>query len=527
MPSKSVTRKDKREEKYTKDRYRGKVSFVHLSSKGDTPMYGYIKAKSVEPIGKAPRLNFKEGEDIYVRVADRSLRKGMELVFGLIDDLERDEGCYRAFDAKETSASRYDGMANAGVTLGTPSSEVQDSTTFMSFCVLPSGLAKIREAMLEKKTVAALLMVQYRLTDDEEHPTQDEKRSLVKLDATVPTMLSFNSSGKHRIVALVVTADNWSGLNDYYLSTSGGKYKTSIISHQGDCLHEHAYSLCSGSVDLVVPAEIFAPRPSYYGWVNAYFKKPPKDECRMWWRHKAICVLQFVRIPWIAVKSFVKFMPATIGALALFCVGMRGIAFWAFAKHPYTTPVGYVWENLEGSRFWQEKNGKDFILPFVFSPALWILVLVAALYIYGFGEKGTSGVVHLAMSPQELLTAVGTLAMYIVGIVATVAAVLFWAEGVAWTAKFTKLGKAIEARRERRKEARRKAFREKEEQLAREREAREQLRRQRVELEVRNLMCATTGPVSTDVSALPYSPKTIYLKFFDWKRKRCRNFSAG
>jgi hypothetical protein len=504
-------------------RYRGTVRYVNSECLWD--QYGYIDQNSVVPIGDAPPLkHVKKDEGIYVSRIGRPLRVGMQVEFCVAWDAKR-KNCFRTVQTEETSASRLAGMTEGGVEIRVQDKKLQDATIFVSWCLAPRLSVRLGD-LLRAQQKLKLLLVCYRLTGDEKNPFADEKRQLVDLKADM-AVLSFDSSGPHRLVAVVVWGQNENALHDTYLGTNDGRYKTTVISRQGDCLFDTELNAGSGCVDLEIPAELFAPKPRHYDWVNSFYTvKKPKNECRFFWRSVAIIVLQFVRIPWMCIKSTLKLIVAGIAALALHSVGMRDVAFRAFAKHPYRTPVGYVWANLHGSRYWKKKDGRDLLLPFIFSPAFLIIVGAATLYYFGFRSNGVTGVVNLVVSPWDLAFAALRMTFYAVVTVVILAGAVYFGGQARWDFQFG-TPKFIEDWQARRAEARKKAQADARARRELELEEERRIKDEQARRAVNELICTTTGPRAPDPTLLPLSPRTIYFKAVNWKRKRCRNFSAG
>ncbi|OGG58110.1 hypothetical protein A2765_03215 [Candidatus Kaiserbacteria bacterium RIFCSPHIGHO2_01_FULL_56_24] len=497
--------------KTKRHRYVGRVRFVN---ENDSPKHawGYIDEKSVAPVGGSPPFENPTGEGIYIRAADgdRPLRIGMELEFELVPDEseKRPEGAFRAHDASETAPSRLKGLTEGGIELLVPNREMQDSVFFMSWCLQPRVLEGIRQLLLQSEE-AMLLVVQVRLTGDPKKPAVEEKRQLIPLDGKENmAALSFNSAGHHRIVAVLLAGRRRKIVDDYMSTGYAGWYNHDVLSSSGDCLLTEVRQFGTGSIQVEIPQGVFAEKPWGYNYINSYFRKPPKDECRFfWYRVVPIWLLQIVRIPWMVFWGGLKIFCGSIAAAAMACV-VYGVEYKYFVLHPYTTPIPYMFSNVHGWRIDDAK--KYWIGRLALNPRTWIVAAIG-LALFFFGPRETPEVVHTVrdLDMQPLIKPILTGLAWAVGVVGVIALVISGANRVDWNVIFER----YRARRQARREERRRLEAER--------------RREAVEVQVRDLMCTTTGPRLPDPKLLGWKPSTIYFRVIDFKRKRCKNFSAA
>ncbi|MDB5238111.1 MAG: hypothetical protein JWM46_381 [Candidatus Kaiserbacteria bacterium] len=502
--------------------YKGAVRSVKAD--GHFP-HGFIDQRTLEPEEGTPPYDGPPDEGIFIHQdnTDRPLRVGMKVLFRAEPDTRR-ERCFRAFNATETSDSRLRGMTEGGVQIGFNQEQLDDANVFVTWCIDAALAAKVRDKIVNERERTRLLLVHFRLTGDKENPVADEKRLIAELDDPM-AVISFDSSGTHRLVAMVVSGGN---PEDTYLAESNGKYSTTVISHFGDCLQWAGYALGTGSVDLEIPAGLFAAQPADYAFVNQFFKKKPKNECKYRWRRAFVYPLQIVRMPYIAILALIKLIIGAIAALALWGAGMSGIAFRTFLHDPYEIPIRYIWANLGESRYVTRKDGRHFIVPLVFSPMLWIAVVLAvALYNVYRGEVSFGTATINAADVRTFLIHTSVSLGFVISLGAILGYALYWAEGIKWEEKLDRLGAMINESSERSKEKKSRARAEKWARHREEQAARERIRQDAVEREVRELICTTTGPRTPDVKQLPFRPRTIRFKFIALKQRVCKNFSKA
>jgi len=213
--------------------------------------YGYIDQTTVEPPIETTDGIFVHGND-----CNRPLRVGMELEFGVQPDEKRGKGFFRTPYAHETPESRFAGLANDGVTLGVPEHALLQPSFFVSWCVDAKTAAKIKKQSLEGDALG-LLIIQYPLSNsDDRHQSLKERRQIIALNKPM-AVLSFNTSGRHRVVGVIV--NQWGSqrdLIDRYLNMRDGEYTSNVISSHGDCLTS-IKMLGSSCFDIDMPEALF------------------------------------------------------------------------------------------------------------------------------------------------------------------------------------------------------------------------------------------------------------------------------
>jgi hypothetical protein len=466
--------------------YIGRVSSIPA----DKP-YGFIAIGAVRKADNdQPDITTQADTFLHPGDCDSPLWVGMEVKFVAYDDDKRGEGFYRARHAIETSASRIEKLAKGGIELsmqGLGSDRyLEQSSVFASWCIFPALAARIKEKKLDNLAVYLLLVY----WPEEMRARHTEVRQLVDLMEPM-AIVGFNSPGINRVVALVVYDQSEGGLRDTYFTRHNGCYKTDIIGSDDDTIviGEGGWKngrLGSGYIEVGVPQELFAKQPRDWGWVNSFFNTPPRDQCAF--RRRRIFAYTLQPVVWSMLLAIVGFMGAIAGLVNLICivcllsVGVRGINY-APLRHPFQHKPRDIWEGLQRPVFVPIIKERHVPLPIAVSP----LVLIVA----GIFTQLISGA---PFGTLAWFTTFGKVMLTPIILFGLISLFVMWSEGIDWDEH-----KRLQA----------------------------QEQRQRLAVEVDELICTTTGPRKPDVWQLPFRPKTIRFYAHALKQKVCRGFAAA
>jgi hypothetical protein len=198
-----------------------------------------------------------------------------------------------------------------------------------------------------------------------------EQRKLVALDSPM-TDIPLVSSGKNRIMALVVGDASYKALRDKYLTHQYGRYKNTVVTF--DNCGTHLAPIAAGCVDITLTSELFAERPSGWSEVNELFESQAANQCS----YRARWIFRyFVMPPLVLGLSVVVWLLATFAwcgslvmVLAMLMLGARGINYrplW----YPMNDGPKEVLRGIYGSKFIPVVKGYHVPFFMVFSPFVW------------------------------------------------------------------------------------------------------------------------------------------------------------
>ncbi len=440
--------------------------------------------------------------DLFIHSDDCAapLQEGMELRFEIHPDERRGEGHYRAKSAVETDKNKLDQLSKGGIELALQGYDggrfIEHSSVLATWCISAALAAKVKEKTMGGKTVQ-LLLIQGHDSSSVGGFWYTERRQLIDLAAPM-VHLSFNRPGLHRVFALIVWADTPNDLVNLYLSTSGSRYKTTVVSNEGISISleekpDARYSderkihfFGSGYIQAELPKTLFASPPWDWNWVNWMFSSKPRDQCAF--RRRRFVAYTFQPLLAIPILYFVLALLWVLRLLivaALLSVGKRGIDFDSIRRFRY--PVKSIWRYVDGSVFKLKTKRTSVSLPLAISPAALLVCAFIATALVLFDRLGFYDWVRLFA-----YTFGG-------GLFVCVVVSLFQ----VWDASMDK----------RARELARKALE-------------DERKRRALEAEAARLICSATGPKTPDVWQLPFGPRTVRFYAIALKQMVCRNYAG-
>jgi hypothetical protein len=468
----------------------GRVSATHKR-------YGFIGISSVTKNDTSPH-GLDTTADIYFHhddVLDKTPPEvGDEVAFDVVSDTKRGrEGSnfFRATKVMESEPWSLTRYVDAGVTLniqgsGAGSNALDHTTPFLSWCLSPALAAKVREKMLDGKTVRLLLA----WTAVGEYYNREQRR-LVDLSDPM-AMLGFRAPGLNRVFAFVVFGDNDSRLRDRYFVKESRSWTTDIISNEGDRIISSALSpadcIGAGILDVELPGELFAEKPRDWEWVNMFFKDPPVDQCAFRWRRAFAYPVQPVWMLILGICTAIGWLISILWLAALLSVGKKGINFEALRSFPKLPDLKWMMRDMYGSYFYPQVKG--YYIPLVFAVSPLMIILAAA-----FAEVVVLG---SGASQERWFSIFLTIERWVLGIFLVITLVSL---GVQFALNYRVPLDVIERR-----------------QLE---------RKSRLSAEADALVCDTTSPRKPNVWDLPPRPRNIRFYAGAAKQLVCRGFAAS
>lgn len=307
---------------------------------------------------------------------------------------------------------------------------VQSGTVPLSWCVDKATLQAL--AQRDAKDLMLLLVICRKGTELNSTMRESHEIRVVPL-RDLMTFISFNKPGEYRIFARIV----WSHTHgdddprDAMLRTSpyclfnGRTYRDDWAEQTKDPVRwdeawferhhgQNAKDLAlAAELDLVVPAECFAPEPPEWEqrWVNWIFSRKPADECgyrKLKW---------FFAIPfqWIFFALIYLFRAvATLGSIAL--LAWRGLDFRPLYQ-PLAVDTDFIWRNADEPLLLlsdEKEPHRFFRWTFIPLAPLWVGILA--------GVIATSPKIGFASGLLAALAILGcvSLGIAIVGLIRTV-----------------------------------------------------------------------------------------------------------
>jgi hypothetical protein len=119
----------------------------------------------------------------------------------------------------------------------------------------------------------SILLVVYNVESEREY------RYVAKL-SDLMMFIPFRNPGENRIFATICWDTKEKSVVDRYMRMSDNRYNTSVICADGTGFYDKLEGTSDFATATVhVDAKLFPERPRDWGWVNKWFKNPPKDQC--------------------------------------------------------------------------------------------------------------------------------------------------------------------------------------------------------------------------------------------------------
>lgn len=458
--------------------YRGRVY-------GARQNYGWINISSVTKADGSPH-DLDTTSDIYLHRGNspEGIWENMEVEFAVTQDQKRGRGTYRALHARVTAQGALDKLRNRDLELnlqGMGSTRtLESSSVFATWCLSPKAAARIKEIRLNDGLHTRLLLVWWPVG---RRTTKTEQRKLVELTDPMAA-ITFETSGQHRVLALLVSGEREHSLEARYLMRERGKFHTDIVSTDEVRLVRGEQYIGHDCVEADVPEELFARKPFDWEWVNYFFKEAPRDQCA--YRRRRLFAYSVQPPLFVLLAALIGAWGALRWTLTLvlilggLSIGLRNLNYEGL-RHPLSRELFEVYVDIEGNFFIPKIKNKFVFLPLAVSP----LALIAA--------AGAATIRGHSVGSEPWLLSVATLLLVLVVVMAVFTVIALWYQSVDWA--------AVDKEREHEERAR----------LAR---------------EVDELICLTTGPRKADVWALPLNRKTFRFYAAAMKQKVCKGFAA-
>ena len=467
-------------------RYVGTIFAVHQDG------YGWIAISSVRKEDGSEH-DLQTDEDVYIHIHDChgfELKTDLEVEFVPRDDTKRGGTTKRASSVTLGKRALIAATASGGIELSVQgvvegSNVLEHSAVFATWCLTPDAVKRLKEPRPGRRAVK-LLIVRWSVGKVTE---VTESRQLVDIDRPMAT-ITFDTPGLNRIMALVVVGESEDKLVDTFLGRYNTMYKTTVVAANqcGSSLYADRY-VATGMVDVEVPKELFAEKPSDFEWVNQFFTNPPRDQCAYRWRRAFAYTLQplgYLVIGAIfSVALLFRGAAGTCIALGLLMIGARGID-WRPIVSPSMRLRDIGW-NVRGYLFAPNIKGRTVPLFFIASPPAWIVAGITTWFLVTYLPS---------VSVPWYVILFKTMAILAIPI-AVITVIYVISQSIDWD----QMALEVRTRLEEDDEGKAAAA-------------------------IDALICAATGPKEPDPLKLPFRLKTFRFYAAAAKQKVCRGFAA-
>lgn len=340
------------------------------------------------------------------------------------------------------------------------------------------------------------------------------------------TYVSFSRPGKNTLRTVIVDVPDGEHLTElrHFANRTyrvfGTEYDTKDTSTSPELRSTFERTLPQqGSIDVVVPVEMFAPPPSgrRLKLVQRFFPANAVDQCHFRRRTIWSVVSAFLLL---TVGQVFKYGSTLIGLM----LGMRDPNFESL-KHPWSATIDEPLGTLRKGPVWYSDDSGNWDpgrWPLWFLNPLTLTVIPVAVFTFmqmrAHSDHGNKKLTHAALLAQRLTypgfwTTVGLVDLAIVGLTVAILAVVAVAfglgSGVGWT--FDKITGTSKWKDRKRFHADR-------------RERRRVKKDAKFWKKIEDMTCGHAS-ADTSLSALPADKRTVHLYYLDLKRQVCRPFA--